>query len=134
MLVNFPPLATSMASVTREVLLTEKVAGKALAYPNWVMTCQISSKLASEQEEVAAGPEQEGRISSVKRGAVVKYPAVSRLWERALVQVPSLPGTTMEAWSKSVFSVSLVRTVGLSTQPSPSLSSHSASTEAACWN
>ena len=32
------------------------------------------------------------------------------------------------------FSVSLLRTVGLSTQPSPSLSSQAASTEAACWN
>ena len=40
----------------------------------------------------------------------------------------------MLATTESTFSVSLVRTVGLSTQPSPSLSSHSASTEAACWN
>ena len=39
---------------------------------------------------------------------------------------------TVPPWS--TFSVSLVRTVGLSTQPSPSLSSQAANTEATCWN
>ena len=65
MLVNFPPLATSIAWVSRELEVEDsaKVEGKALAYPTEVMTCQISSRVASAQEEVAAGPEQEGRSS-----------------------------------------------------------------------
>ena len=54
-----------MACVSREldVDAVANVVGKALAYPTLVTMCQISSRLASTQLELAAGPEQEGRTS-----------------------------------------------------------------------
>ena len=92
----FPPLATSIAWVSRELELelVAKVVGNALAYPSPETTCQTSSSVASAQALVAAVPEQFMRISSTYRGAEVMNPAFRRPSVIELVQDPCAPKQT----------------------------------------